>query len=249
MVVAEQGGGAARAAYGPKLCSHAEARTTTLTGMNADLWPTYHLRITTPRLQLRLPTESELFALADLAGEGVHSPDERPFLTPWAEGAPAERARTTLQWHWGGLAEWQANDWSLGLGVFSLPGEPLGKVSLGAKDFAIVREVSTSSWLGLRYHHKGFGTEARTALLSLAFDHLDAEAAVTEVFQDNHASQGVSRKLGYEQDGISRDARGEDVLISDRLRLTRARWLGAQHAAVTVEGLDQCRDMFIASPG
>ena len=32
---------------------------------------------------------------------------------------------------------------------------------------------------------------------TLAFDHLGAQAALTEVFQDNHASQGVSRKLGY----------------------------------------------------
>ena len=45
-------------------------------------------------------------------------------------------------------------------------------------------------------------------MLALAFEHLGAEAAVSEVFQDNHASQAVSRKLGYEHDGISRDARG-----------------------------------------
>ena len=50
-------------------------------------------------------------------------------------------------------------------------------------------------------------------MLALAFEHLSAEAAVTEVFQDNHASQGVSRKLGYEHDGISRDARGDEVLV------------------------------------
>ncbi len=56
---------------------------------------------------------------------------------------------------------------------------------------------------------------------SLAFDHLGADAALTEVFQDNHSSQGVSRKLGYEPDGISRDARGGEVVISDRLRLAR----------------------------
>lgn len=41
----------------------------------------------------------------------------------------------------------------------------------------LVREVATSSWLGLPHHGKGFGTEARLALLTLAFDHLGAEAA------------------------------------------------------------------------
>ena len=64
----------------------------------------------------------------------------------------------------------------------------------------------------------------RIGLLTLAFDHLGAEAAVTEVFQDNHSSQGVSRKLGYEPDGISRDARGDEVVVSDRLRLTLTKW-------------------------
>ena len=45
--------------------------------------------------------------------------------------------------------------------------------------------------------------------MAFAFEHLGAETAVTEVFRDNHASQGVSRKVGYEHDGISRDARSD----------------------------------------
>jgi hypothetical protein len=61
-------------------------------GMLADLWPQYGLTVATPRLQLRLLRESELAELADLAGRGVHRPGERPFLTPWTEGSPADRA-------------------------------------------------------------------------------------------------------------------------------------------------------------
>ena len=60
-------------------------------------------------------------------------------------------------------------------------------VTLQSRDFPVVREVTTSSWLGLRHHRKGLGAEARLGLLTLAFDHLAAEAAVTEVFQENHA--------------------------------------------------------------
>ncbi|MGN6242798.1 MAG: hypothetical protein ACTHQ3_03890 [Motilibacteraceae bacterium] len=82
--------------------------------MLSDLWPTYALRITTPRLQLRLPTEPEIVQLADVAAAGVHGPDERPFLTPWTEGAPLERARIVLRWHWEALADWSVDDWSLG---------------------------------------------------------------------------------------------------------------------------------------
>ncbi|WP_216843581.1 GNAT family N-acetyltransferase [Phytoactinopolyspora alkaliphila] len=117
-------------------------------------------------------------------------------------------------------------------------------VTLRAKDFPVVREVTTTSWLGTAHHGQGLGTEARLGLLTLAFDHLGAEAARTEVFQDNHASQAVSRKLGYESDGISRDARGSEVLTSDRLRLSRARWAHVTKVDVVVDGVDACRHMF-----
>jgi RimJ/RimL family protein N-acetyltransferase len=208
-----------------------------------DLWPQYGLIISTPRLELRLPREEELAALALLAAKGVHRPGERPFLTPWTEASPEDRAQAVLQNQWSELGEWNPAAWALGLGAFR-HGEPLGMVTLRADHFPVVREVTTSSWLGIAHHGKGYGTEARTGLLSLAFDHLGARAARTEVFQDNHASQGVSRKLGYERDGISVDARGNDAVVSDRLRLTRDRWAQGEHMAVQVDGIDACRPMF-----
>lgn len=211
--------------------------------MLAEFWPPYGLVITTPRLQLRLPHEAELAELADLAGRGVHPPGERPFLTPWTDGTPTDRARDVLQGFWSDLAEWTVRSWSLQLAVLRA-GQPLGMVALRAKDFPVVREVVTFSWLGLEHHGRGFGTEARIGLLTLAFDHLGAHAARTEVFQDNHASQGVSRKLGYQPDGVSVDARGTEALISDRLRLTRERWQEQQHPPVTVDGVDACRRCF-----
>ncbi|WP_134766521.1 GNAT family N-acetyltransferase [Nocardioides sp. 1609] len=212
--------------------------------MLPDVWPTYGLRIRTGRLCLRLPDLDELAALAELAGRGVHGPDERPFLTPWTEGTPAQRAERVLRGHWSQLHEWQPDDWSLGLCVF-LDDRPVGAVSLRARDFGVVREVTTSSWLGVEHQGAGLGTEARVGLLTLAFDHLGAIDATTEVFPDNRSSQGVSRKLGYLPDGISRDARGKEALVSDRLRLTAARWAEHEHPEVTVEGLDAARAMFL----
>lgn len=205
----------------------------------ADLWPPYGITLTTPRLSLHLPSDDELDSLARLAAAGVHAPGERPFLTPWTEGTPEERAREVLGGHWWRLGDWTPDDWRLGLGVFLRTGEPLGMVTLRARDFAVVREVTTSSWFGLAHQRQGYGTEARTALLTLAFDHLGATDATTEVFPDNHASQGVSRKLGYEPDGISRDRRGDEVLVSDRLRLTADRWAARpRDVEVEVSGLD-----------
>ncbi len=212
--------------------------------MLSELWPTYALRIHTPRLTLRLPDENELAALAQVVAIGVHKPNERPFLTPWTEGTPEDRARTLLQSHWDDLASWTPANWTLGLGVFLSGNQPIGMVTLRARDFRVVRGVTTTSWLGLAYHHQGLGTEARAGLLTLAFDHLGATDATTEVFPDNHASQGVSRKLGYQPDGISKDARGDEVLVSDRLRLSAARWAEISHPPVTVEGVEQALTMF-----
>jgi RimJ/RimL family protein N-acetyltransferase len=213
--------------------------------MLADHWPPYALRIRTPRLCLRLPDLSELAAFADLAGRGVHHPSERPFLTPWTEGTFEDRAKSVLRDHWSQLSGWEPTDWRLGLGVFLRNDEPTGMVTLRARDFDVLREVTTSSWLGLGYQGDGVGTEARVGLLAFAFDHLGASDATTEVFPDNHASQGVSRKLGYQPDGISRDTRGPEALVSDRLRLTASRWAGVDHVPVAVEGLDAARSMFL----
>ncbi|MCX5121752.1 GNAT family N-acetyltransferase [Micromonospora sp. NBC_00362] len=97
-----------------------------------------------------------------------------------------------LQSHWRSLAEWQVTTWQPGSGVFH-GDEPTGLVNLRARDFPTDREVKTSAWLGLKHQRRGYGTEARFGLLTLAFDHLGANAALTEVFQGNHASHGVSR--------------------------------------------------------
>jgi RimJ/RimL family protein N-acetyltransferase len=213
-----------------------------MTGVLTDHWPLRRLRLSTERLVLRLPDEEELAALADVAASGVHEPGERPFLTPWTDRPPADRARSVLQGHWGSLASWTSQDWELELGVFR-DGTPLGMVALRARDFAVLREVKTWSWLGLPHHGQGFGTEARVALLHLAFEGLDAVAALTEVFQDNAGSQGVSRKLGYRPDGISRDVLHGQPVISDRLRLTREDWSGG---SVEIDGLEECRSWFVA---
>ena len=209
----------------------------------ADLWPQYGLTISTPRLELHLPREDELAALAHLAGNGVHRANERPFLTPWTEGCPEDRARFVLQEHWGQLGRWNVAAWQLGLGVFH-QGEPVGIVTVRARDFLVVREVTTSAWLGIDHQGRGYGTEARVGLLTLAFDHLGAQAALTEVFKDNYASQGVSRKLDYEHDGISVDARGGEAVVSDRLRLTREKWTQRKPLAVRVDGMAACRRVF-----
>jgi RimJ/RimL family protein N-acetyltransferase len=89
----------------------------------------------------------------------------------------------------------------------------------------------------------------RRAVLALAFDHLGALAAITSAWHDNHASLGVSRALGYRENGESFLARGDapDTLV--HLRMTRADWLAAGGAPdVHVEGLAGALPLFDLAP-
>ncbi|MFJ8477374.1 GNAT family N-acetyltransferase [Kitasatospora sp. NPDC094011] len=203
--------------------------------MIIEHWPLTGLRVTTPRLELRLPTEEELAGVADLAARGVHAPGERPFLTPWGELPPAERARHVLQMHWRRLGKWQARHWALGLVAFH-EGRPVGVQDMRAQEFAVRREIASGSWVGLEHQGRGFGTEMRAAMLHLAFAELGAACAVSASFADNHSSLAVSRKLGYRPDGISRDVLDGRVVETRRLRLSREHWRGPS-VPVTVAGL------------
>ncbi|MFE6055880.1 GNAT family N-acetyltransferase [Kitasatospora sp. NPDC056446] len=211
--------------------------------MLIDHWPLLGLRVTSPRLELRLPAEDELARLADLAARGVHLPQERPFLSPWGALPPAERARHVLRMHWRRLGRWTPDDWALSLVAFR-EGQPVGVQDVRAKEFGVRREISSGSWVGLEHQGAGLGTEMRAAMLHLAFEGLDAQWATSVSFSDNPASLAVSRKLGYRDDGIEHDVLDGRVAQSRRLRLSRADW--ARHATVpvTVTGLtDGCREM------
>jgi hypothetical protein len=47
-----------------------------------ELWPLFGLAITTPRLELRLPTDGELGAVVEAARGGIHNDDPHPFQNP-----------------------------------------------------------------------------------------------------------------------------------------------------------------------
>ena len=208
-----------------------------------DHWPLFGLSVRTPRLELRLPAEAELANLADVAATGVHEPGQHPFLVPWTDGSPAQRAREMLRAHWRRRGTWTTVDWALDLAVFEA-GRPVGMQQVWAKDFAVLREVRTGSWLGLAYQGRGIGREMRAAALYLAFTGLGASDAATASFMDNPVPLRISRDLGYEPDGVSRDVLHGRAVVSQRLRLTRAAWERSARPDVTVHGLEDCLEMF-----
>ncbi|WP_141579921.1 GNAT family N-acetyltransferase [Actinomadura sp. WMMA1423] len=210
--------------------------------MLVDHFPPLGLRLTTPRLELRLPSSEELAALADLAAAGVHDPETMPFLVPWTDRPPAEVARGVVQHHWRRLAEWTPEKWELDLTVFH-EGEVVGQQSLWAQDLVVLRQVATGSWLGRRHQGQGIGTEMRAAVLHLAFAGLDAEEAVSSALEESHASNAVSRKLGYRPNGVDRHVVRGSMTIDRRYRLTREDWERHRSVPVTIEGLGPCRTM------
>src|SRR5690242_90960 len=196
-------------------------------GALASYWPLAALRLrlpaTTPdgtaaNIELRLPDAVDLAALAALAEAGVHDPAVQPFVMPWTDVGPAERARSVLQYHWRCLGNWTAANWTLNLAVVR-DGVVVGTQGISARDFAVVREVATGSWLGGQYQGQGTGTAMRKAVLALAFDGLGAEYALSGAFTHNLASLGVSRKLGYADDGMERHAIRGRVAEERRLRI------------------------------
>lgn len=208
-------------------------------------WPLLALSIHTPRLELRLPNDDELGELADLATRGVYRSGERPFFSRWAERSPADVARTVVQRQWRKRGAWTAEHWALELVVFDdESGQPLGVQEVRGKDFAALGEVETASWLGVEYQGRGFGTEARLAVLHLAFAELGAEYALSASFVDNASSIAVSRKLGYQPDGVERDVREGRVLVTQRFRMSRDDWYQRERPEVDVTGVEPCLELF-----
>jgi RimJ/RimL family protein N-acetyltransferase len=208
-----------------------------------DWWPLFGLRLRTPQLELRLPTDEDLEVLASLAAAGVHDADDMPFAFPWTDSPPAERGRGLLQHHWSLRAAWRPERWSLPLAVVR-DGTVVGTQDVAAHDFAILREVHSGSWLGRTYQGQGIGTQMRAAVLHLAFAGLGARYARSEAFDDNLPSLRVSRKLGYADDGIELHVRRGTAGVTQRLRLDRETWEANRTVPVTIEGLEPCFPMF-----
>jgi RimJ/RimL family protein N-acetyltransferase len=192
-------------------------------------WPLQSLVLRTPDLELRGMTEAWALALADRVPDDVeHHPD----LTHLSAGADV------LQAYWRNAGTWSPTDWVLELVVLHHD-EPVGLQALEGKDFAVRREVDTHSWLVPAARGLGLGKQMRAAVLSLAFDHLGATAAVTEAWSDNAASLGVSRSLGYVDSGTEERAEGR-VMQHMRLETWSSPW------PVEVAGLEPCRPLFEA---
>lgn len=208
-----------------------------------EFWPPAGVTVRTPRLELRWPTEGDLTALADLASRGVHPEAAMPFMTPWTRGSPTDVARSVLRWNWRSHGEWEPTKWCWPA-VVVVDGVVVGTQGLDATDYGLCRTVETGSWLGRAHQGQGLGKEMRAAMLHLAFAGLDAERAETSAYDDNPSSLGVTRSLGYRENGdrvgaVEGRRRHELLFVLDRQT-----WLTRRRDDIELSGIGEARPLF-----
>jgi RimJ/RimL family protein N-acetyltransferase len=206
--------------------------------MTSD-WPLFNLRLRYRDVTLRPMREADLpYLCSVLPGDVGHDP--RLALFP-SQSLAANERRLFCMGYWRALGTWDPASWVLHLAV-EADGEPVGVQTLEADNFPDLRTVDSASWLVPAVRGRGIGVAMRTAALGLAFDHLGAVAAISSATMSNAASLGVSRRIGYVDNGIGRIVdTGGDVVELQHLLLTAERWAGAD---VAVEGFAPCRPWF-----
>jgi RimJ/RimL family protein N-acetyltransferase len=211
--------------------------------MGNPYWPLFDLRVRTPRLEIRLPTDEDCLQLIEVIDGGIHDPASTPFLNPFTDTPPPQRRRDSLQWWWSRRATWSADDWCF-TGAVSVDGVLVGVQDLMATSFVALRTVKTGSWLGRPFQGQGLGKEMRAAILHLAFAGLGAVEAYSGAFHDNEASLATSRSLGYVENGLELELRRG---VPDRIlkmKLDRTSWMAQRRDDIDIEGLDGCLEMF-----
>jgi RimJ/RimL family protein N-acetyltransferase len=205
-------------------------------------WPLFDLRLRTPRLELRLPTDDDLLELVRVAREGVVEEGQTFFSVPWHRLPSPAFERQFLQHWWASRGSWSPTHWTLGLAVVA-GGQPIGIQELMAREFGVRKTILTASWLGRAFQGRGYGTEMRAAVLALAFDGLRAELAESGYLSGNAASARVSAKLGYVDNGDEVWAVGRERAVERRLRVGRDTWR-RDLVPVAIEGLEPCLKLF-----
>ncbi|MEA3054588.1 MAG: hypothetical protein QOD30_20 [Actinomycetota bacterium] len=207
----------------------------------AHLWPFFDLVVRAPTVVLAIPSDEQLLELADVIRDGIHDPAWMPFDDPpWTDEASPARERAWLERQWAARTAIGVDQWRLRFGVFSPSGEALGMQDVLATTFPALRTVSSYSWLGRRHQGRGIGTAMRAAMLHLAFDGLGADRAESSAFLDNEGSSGVSRALGYKENGLEWGLRRGKPEPLQRFVLTVGDWQRSPRPECTIEGLDAC---------
>lgn len=203
-------------------------------------WPFSELRITSGEVLLRGVTDDDLEPLLAALPADLELDPRMEVFAALPESQDRERRFVAGLWRHRG--QWSPASWCLDL-VVEHEGAVVGVQSLEGDDFPTLRTVDSASWLAGHARGRGLGTAMRAGILALAFDHLGAEAAVTSAEHSNAASLGVSRRLGYVDNGVGRVHGAAGAVDLQYLRLSREAWrAGGRTAEIT--GVEPCLPWF-----
>jgi RimJ/RimL family protein N-acetyltransferase len=203
-------------------------------------WPFFDLRITSGAVVLRGVTDADLEPLLDSLPDDLemNPANERFGLL----GAQPDRRRQLAAEIWKHRGTWSPGSWCLDL-VVEVDGRVAGVQALEGDDFPLLRTVDSFSWLATEVRGRGLATLMRVGVLTLAFEYLGAEVAVSSAVPDNAPSLAVSRRLGYVDNGLSRSNGPTGRIDLQHLRLTRDAWVAVGRTA-EVDGFEACRPWF-----
>jgi RimJ/RimL family protein N-acetyltransferase len=205
-------------------------------------WPLFDLVLTCRDVTLHVVRDDEIAPLAVLQPDDWENDPAAVLFDGLDE--TAERHRLFTQGIWRNRGTWAPTSWCLDLAVV-YDGALVGVQSLEADSFPTLRTVDSASWLTPSARGRGIGVAMRTAALGLAFDRLAARAAGSSAPLDTAASLGVSRSVGYVDNGLSvvRSPSGVDTL--QHVRLTGEAWIASRLGEqVTVTGFAGCEPWF-----
>jgi RimJ/RimL family protein N-acetyltransferase len=205
-------------------------------------WPLFDLRLVCGPVVLRPVSDADAEELAAVLPDDLElDPHQERFA---GLDAGRDRQRRFVQGLWRSRGSWSPESWCLDLRVDAEGVDgPIGIQTLEGDHFADLRTVDTASWLVPSQRGRGLGVAMRTAVLGLAFDHLGATHAISSAVLDNRASLGVSRRLGYADNGRSRIRTESGPAELQHLRLGVDTWRAADHR-VEVTGVEACRAWF-----
>jgi RimJ/RimL family protein N-acetyltransferase len=203
------------------------------------------LRVSCGPVTLRVPRLRDALKLAHIAHTGLF-PEGTSTLGEWYNPQdPTSNARSVLSYQYLAWAQVPAPPLRMPFAV--LEGDTVvGTQSLedSTGKFLTTREMGTGSWLDPIQRGRGLGTLARYAALAFGFEVLNAQTMVTGALLDNAASNAVSRKCGYSENGLQVRADGGKRIVLQRYIMTKEQWQNLKRPAVEITGHESLAEVF-----
>ena len=180
-------------------------------------------RIETPRLILRRAVQEDA---QDMFHNWASDPDVTKFLT-WPPHESVEATQNIL-------ARWQAayeqDNYYLWMIVPKELGQPIGSISVVRQNDAVA-EAEIGYCIGRPWWHRGFMTEALTAVTDYLFTEVGMNRVAARHDPNNPHSGGVMRKCGMKYEGTHRacDRNNQGICDAAQYAILRSEWQKPRH--------------------